>query len=161
MGWWVVRARELGRLVTKEWEPLVRLLDEWRSTLNPFLRDTEFPTFVMPVVIPALADVANGDVVLRFTPGFYGRIESAQFYATTPASTAGRSVTFQPRIADLDVTGGAVYLETTNIDVKGDNVEGSTITGRNVFTDTQEITIVASTSAAFAEGAGVIVLTFG
>jgi hypothetical protein len=156
-----MRPQELGRLVTKDFDALVRLVDSWRAVLNPFLRESAYPRFALPAVVPALASVATGDVVLRFTPGFYGRIESAQFYATTPASTAGRSVTFQPRIADLDVTGGAVYLETTNIDVKGDNVEGSTITGRNVFTDTQEITIVASTSAAFAEGAGVIVLTFG
>lgn len=156
-----MRPQELGRLVTKDFDALVRLVDSWRATLNPFLRDNAYPRFAFPVVIPALASVADGDTVLRFTPGFNGRLAGLQFYVTTAVVTAGDSASFQTRIDDLDTTGGVLYLSSDNCDTKGASVEGSTITGRNTFTSEQEITIVASTSAAFAEGAGVIVLTFG
>lgn len=152
--------RELSRLVTKDFEGLTKLLDEWRGVLNPFLRASSSPVFALSVVIPALSAVADGDVVLRFTPGFEGRLVGIQFYTTSAVTTASRSATLQPRIADLPTTGGSLFLQSADLGTKGASILGAPITSRNVFTKAQEITIVADSPAVFSEGAGVVVLTF-
>ncbi len=106
-----------------------------------------------------LAAVAAGSIIGAFTPGFAGKILSAQFAVTTPSATAGRAATLQPEITGVATTGGAVGLTTANTNAEGDVVAGSAITGANEFGPADTLSVVASGVTAFAEGQGVLLLS--
>ena len=55
-----------------------------------------------------LANLADGDVVTTFTPGFAGTIEKMDFVVTDPATTPDKLATLNLEIGTTDVTGGVV-----------------------------------------------------
>ncbi len=132
---------------------------------GPILRDHGVKGSILSIPV-TLAEIAAGNLVQPFVPGFEGHILAAQFVVTTPATTAAKAATLQPQItpsggAAANTTGGAIGLTTANCGALGDVVAGSAITGANAFGAKDSIGVVASGVTAFAEGAGVLLLTLG
>lgn len=108
-----------------------------------------------------LAKVANGDVVTNYAPGFAGAIKKVSFVVTDPVTTAGKAATINLEINTVDVTGGVLSLTSANCTPLGAVVNGTAITGNNVFTATDTISVEASSVTAFAEGEGVLLIVLG
>jgi hypothetical protein len=105
-----------------------------------------------------LVSIANGDVV-TFTPGFAGKIIKTQFSVTTKTTTGAKASTLNLEIGSTNLTGGVIALTSANTAAAADVVAGSAVTAANVFTATDVITVEASSTTAFAEGEGVLLIT--
>ncbi len=116
---------------------------------------------IVAIPVPALAAIADAGVLARFTPGFAGRIKKVAFQTTTAATTGSKLTTLTTKIATVAMTGGVLALTSANQTPIGANVAGSAITALNTFGATDEVTVVASATTAFVEGAGVILITLG
>jgi hypothetical protein len=108
-----------------------------------------------------LASIADGDVVTTFTPGFHGRIKDIDFVTNVPASTASKASTLNLEIGTTNVTGGTVALTTAACNAIGKIVAGAAITAGAAFTNTDTISVEASSTTAFAEGSGTLVIRIG
>lgn len=116
-------------------------------------------TGVTTITIPVtLANVANGDVLTAYTPGYKFKILSAAFAVTTAATTADKLTTLNIEIGTTNVTGGEIALTSANCTPLGAVVAGAAITAANTGSASATISIEASSTTAFAEGAGVILL---
>jgi hypothetical protein len=112
--------------------------------------------FNLPIT---LANVANGDVLTTWTPGFAGKIVSLNFAVTTAVTTAAKAATLNAEIGTTDLTGGTVALTSANCTPLGVIVAGAAITAANTFTATDTVSIEASSVTAFSEGAGILIIT--
>lgn len=119
------------------------------------------PAYVISIPVPSLAAVADAGVLARLTPGVAGRIIGTEFQVTTAVTTADKLTTLTPKIAGTSVTGGVMALTSATCTPIGAKVLGTTVTALNSFTAAQEITVVASATTAFSEGAGVIFIYVG
>jgi len=108
-----------------------------------------------------LSKVANGDLLTQFTPGFPGRIVKASFAVTDPVTTASKAASINLEIGSTNLTGGVIDLTSANCGTLGTVVDGSEITGNNVFDSDDTISIEASGVTAFAEGEGVLLIVIG
>ena len=106
-----------------------------------------------------LTAIANGDMMTGFTVPFAALIRKASFVVIQPATTAGKAATLSLKIGNNAVTGGVVTLTSTNCGTRGAVVEGTAVTGANQIAPGDTISLTASNVTAFAEGAGVYVLT--
>ncbi len=114
------------------------------------------------VTIPIkLPKVANGDIVTGIVPGFPGRIQKVFFVVTDPVTTADKLATLNLEIGTTNLTGGVISLTSANCTPLGAKVEGTAITGNNVFTATDSISVEASAVTAFAEGEGFLMIVLG
>lgn len=137
--------------------------------MGAFLRDIgvgggEAAGSTVPFVFD-LADIAAGDIVSKFTPGFGGRIKSFQAVVLKAATTAAKAATITPQInpaggADVAVTGGALALTSANMTPGGAVVAAAAITGANTFGAGDSISLKASSVTAFVEGRVLLSLTF-
>ena len=118
----------------------------------------EHSIMAIPIVLAKLAD---GDIVTGFTPGFRGRIKSYRFIVTDPATTAAKLSTLNLEIGTTNLTGGVLALTSANCTPLGAVVAATAITGGNVFGPTDTISLEASATTAFVEGAGVLEILFG
>ena len=109
----------------------------------------------------ALASVADGDVVTTYTPGFNGRVKSIDFVTNVPVTTASKLSTLNAEIGTTDLTGGTVALTSAACTPQGAIVAGAAITAGAGFDMNDTISIEASSTTAFAEGDGTILLTLG
>ncbi len=113
----------------------------------------------VPICVPVLLSKhANSSVAARFTPGYAGKIRKITASVVDPVTTADKAATFTAAVAGAATTGGALALTSANCATVGAKVDGSAITAGNAFTNSQEITVAASSVAAFAEGQVVIYL---
>jgi hypothetical protein len=119
------------------------------------------PKCVVSIPIPAYSAIADAGVLARFTPGFDGRVHSMAVQASTAVTTAAKLSTLTPKIAGTSVTGGVVAMTSAGQNAIGAAQAGTAVTALDEFTSTQEITVVASATTAFVEGAGVIYLALG
>lgn len=111
------------------------------------------------IAIPlTLSNISAADMVTSFVPGFAGRILKVCYVAGVVASTASKAASLNLEIGSTDVTGGVVALTTANCNTKGATVEGSAITANNVFSETDSISVEASSVTAFVEGSGVLLI---
>lgn len=106
-----------------------------------------------------LAQLANGDVVTNFVPGFAGTILNYSFVVTVPATTAAKAATLNLEIGTTNVTGGALALTSANCTPLGKATAATAITAANAFTDSDTISVEAASVTAFIEGAGVLLIT--
>lgn len=106
----------------------------------------------------ALAGVADGDVLTAFTLGHKFKILGVDFAVTTPVTTADKLSTLNLEIGSTDLTGGAVALTSANCTPLGAVVAGSAVTGANTGAAGDTISVEASSTTAFAEGAGVLIV---
>ena len=109
-----------------------------------------FPFFVMTDI------AATGDVVTTFTPGFAGIIEKTYWIQGTVVSTGSRDAILNFEIGTTNVTGGAVTLASASLGTVGVTIAGAEVTAENEFTATDTISVEATVSSAFAEGAGTL-----
>lgn len=107
-----------------------------------------------------LANVANGDVLTNFTPGFAGTITKVDFAVTTAVTTPAKLTTLNMEIGTTNLTGGAVALTSANCTPLGAVVAGSAVTAANFFTATDTISIEASATTAFVEGEGILLVSY-
>jgi len=113
------------------------------------------------MVIPfqiALAGVTDADILTDYTPGFAGQIVKVDFAVSVAVTTGSKLSTLAVHIGAVATTGGVLALTSANCTPKGAVVAGTTITALNVFAATDTISIVASSTTAFIEGAGWIML---
>lgn len=124
---------------------------------------TTWPDFRRaPIVVSIpikLAKVANGDVLTNYTPGFAGKITRVAFAITDPATTASKATTLNLEIGTTNLTGGVIALTSANSTPLGAVIAGTSITGANTFTASSTISVEASSTTAFAEGEGVLLIT--
>lgn len=107
-----------------------------------------------------LAKLADGDIVTAFTPGYAGRIKKVYDVVTDPATTGGKASTLNLEIGATNLTGGVLALTSANQTPLGAVVEATAITGANVFSATDTISLEASATTTFAEGEVEVVIEF-
>ena len=114
-------------------------------------------TISFPVTLANIAGA--GDVVTAFTPGFAGRIVNMQFVVSTAVTTGAKAVSLNAEIGTTNLTGGVVALTSANCTPLGATIAATAITGGAAFSATDTISIEAASVTAFAEGAGVLIVT--
>lgn len=118
--------------------------------------DREYLILSLPIT---LANVADGDVLTTYTPGFAGRIESFAFAVTSAVTTGSKASTLNMEIGTTDLTGGVLALTSANCTPLGKVTAATAITAANTFAASDTISVEASSTTAFAEGAGVLLVT--
>jgi hypothetical protein len=113
----------------------------------------------IPIILSKITGAV--DVVTNYVPGFAGTINKVSFVVTDPATTASKAVTLNLKINTTDLTGGVVSLTSANCTPLGKVIDGTTVTGNNVFGATDSISVKASSVTAFAEGQGVLLIVLG
>jgi predicted RecA/RadA family phage recombinase len=108
-----------------------------------------------------LANLADGDIVTTFTPGFAGTIEKISFVVTDPVTTADKAATLNLEIGTTDVTGGVLSLTSTACGTLGKVTDAIAITGNNAFKDDDTISVEAADVTAFTEGEGALLIVLG
>jgi predicted RecA/RadA family phage recombinase len=106
-----------------------------------------------------LANIADGDLVTTFTPGFAGTILRAQFVVTTAVTTGDKAADLNLEIGTTNVTGGVVALTSATATPVGKTIAGTAITDNATFTASDTISVEAANTVAFQEGAGVLLIT--
>jgi hypothetical protein len=108
-----------------------------------------------------LADIAAGDILVAYVPGFAGKILKTSAVVSKPATTGGKAATITPKITGVAVTGGVLSLTSANMTPIGAVVNGTAITGANSFGAADSITLTASAVTAFVEGEIDILIVVG
>ena len=109
------------------------------------------------VSIPlTLSSIADGDLVTAYTPGFKFKVLAVDFATTTVASTSAKASTLNVEIGTTNLTGGVVSLTTASCDTLGELTAGSSVTAANTGTASDTISVEASSTTAFVQGAGVL-----
>ncbi len=102
--------------------------------------------------------VADGDVVTSFVPGFVGSVVRTFWVVGTPDTTGGKATTLNVEIGTVNLTGGAISLTSALCTPMGKVISGTAVTGGNNFNKDSLISVEASSTTAFAEGDGTLVL---
>jgi hypothetical protein len=105
-----------------------------------------------------LADLANGDVLTNYTPGFAFKVLSVDFQVQKAVTTAAKAATLNLEIGTTNLTGGVVALTSANCTPAGAQVAGTAVTAANTGTATDTLSIEASSVTAFVEGTGVLLI---
>jgi hypothetical protein len=105
-----------------------------------------------------LADIANGDIVTEYVPGYEFKIESVDFRVGKAVTTAAKLATLNMEIGTTNLTGGAVALTSAACTPAGAAVAGTAVTANNTGKATDSFSIEASSVTAFAEGTGWILV---
>lgn len=106
-----------------------------------------------------LAQLANGDVLTAWTPGFSGKIVKVEFAVTVPVTTAAKAATLNLEIGTTNLTGGVVSLTSANCTPLGAVIAGTAVTAANSFGPTDTLSVEAASVTTFVEGAGVLLVT--
>lgn len=122
---------------------------------------TEEPLFSVSCPIPALSAVADAGVLFRFKPLFKCKIVSMSVSTTTAVTTAAKATTLTPKIAGVSVTGGVCAITSANLNAIGAAVYGTAVTAAQTVSASAEVTVVASSTTTFVEGAANITIFFG
>jgi hypothetical protein len=105
-----------------------------------------------------MAEIAAGDLMTNYVPGFNGKIEEVYWVQMKAVTTAAKLASINLEIGTTDLTGGVVALTSALCTPQGVKVAGSAVTANNVFTATDAISIEASAVTAFVEGSGWLIL---
>lgn len=131
------------------------------GTLNTSVSNLAAPTWLtrpglakytvnFTVTLVTLTDAAQW----HWTPGHKGRVTKITWVTGQPATTASKLSTLTPSIDGVNITGGVLALTTAAANTRDKELAGTAITANNAFTSTGKITFTASSTTAFAEGAG-------
>jgi len=101
-----------------------------------------------------LADIANGDLLTNYVPGYRFKILKADFRVLKPVTTGAKLATLNLEIGTTNLTGGAIALTSANCTPAGVAVAGTAITADNVGTATDSFSVEASSVTTFVEGNG-------
>lgn len=105
-----------------------------------------------------LADVANGNIVTGFAPGFRGTIKKLTATVLKAVTTAAKLATINPEIDAVDCTGGVLALTSANMTPIGAHVASSAVTALGTFGPTSVIDLEASAVTTFIEGRALIAI---
>lgn len=130
--------------------------DELRSVVMIQDRRGAANTICIPV---NLASVTAADIVSALAPGYSGRITKVQFLVTEAVTTGSKAATLTPKIGSTALTGGVLSLTSANCTPVGAVVAATAVTALNTFVSSDTLTVTASSVTAFAEGAGVLILS--
>jgi len=108
--------------------------------------------------IPDMVQFADGDIVTAFVPGFAGKILKAFWIQEDPVTTGAKLSTLNLEIGSTNVTGGVISLTSAACTPLGKYIAGTEITADNVFAADDTISVEASSTTAFVEGSGTIIL---
>ena len=103
-----------------------------------------------------LVDVTAADVATDFIPGFAGKVDKVFWVQGSPVTTASDLASLVVDIEAVEVTGGLVALTSATCTPLGVTINGSAVTGTNVFDADEKLSIRAETVTAFAEGDGML-----
>lgn len=106
-----------------------------------------------------LSAIADGDLVTGFPLAFGGTIKSVNFLTTTAASTAAKLSTLNLELGTTNVTGGVVSLTTVSCNTVGKVTAGTAVTANNTFVAGDLLSVEASSTTTFIEGAGTLIIT--
>ena len=112
-------------------------------------------TVSIPIV---LATVADGDIVTTYTPGFKFKIVKVDFLVTTAVTTGAKASTLNLEINTTNLTGGTVALTSAAATPLGKVIAGAAVTANNVGDADDTISVEASSTTPFVEGAGVLLI---
>lgn len=101
-----------------------------------------------------LADIADGDVLTNYTPGYKFKLLSFDFRVFKAVTTGSKASTLNLEIGTTNVTGGSLALTSANCTPAGAAVAGSAITAANTGSASDTISIEAASTTAFVEGSG-------
>jgi len=107
-----------------------------------------------------MALIANGDIITAFTPGFAGTITKVFWVQETPVTTAAKASALNLEIGTTNVTGGVVSLTSAACTPLGAVIAGTAITANNTFGASDTISVEASSTTTFIEGAGTLVIEY-
>lgn len=112
-------------------------------------------TISIPILLTSLADA---DIVTTVTPGFVGWIKKFSYYTGTVCSTPGDGSTLNLEIGTTDLTGGSLVLDSDLLITLGEITSATAITGNNMFDANDTISIEGTSTTAFAEGSGSLLI---
>lgn len=101
-----------------------------------------------------LADIANGDLVTDFVPGFAFELVSFKFVTEDPVTTAAKLSNVHLEIGAVPVTGGVLALTSAAATPRGKVISATAITALNTGSATDAFSLVAADTTAFVEGSG-------
>jgi len=107
-----------------------------------------------------LADISDADVVTNISPWFNGTVERLICIVSTPVTTADDLSTVTVEIDSTAVTGTATSMTSANMATLG-VVKDNAATGQpanKTFTTNNTLSLVASSTTAFAEGSATFIL---
>jgi hypothetical protein len=99
-----------------------------------------------------LPDIADGDLLTEWVPGFAGTITDFLAIVRKAVTTADKATTLNLEIESTNLAGGVLALTSANCTPQGAQVASTAITAGNAFSATQKISIEASSTTTFAEG---------
>lgn len=105
----------------------------------------------------AAAEIANGNIITGFTPGHPFVLEALDAYVTSALTGSSKTVTINPEIDTVDVTGGVAVVASASAAL-GTRVGGTAPTALNTGTAASVIDIEASAVTAFTGGSIAITL---
>lgn len=100
------------------------------------------------------ADIANGDLLTNYVPGYAFKIEKVDWRQQKAVTTAAKLATLNLEIGTTNVTGGVISLTSAACTPAGVAVAGTAVTADNVGSATDSFSIEASSVTAFVEGSG-------
>lgn len=102
--------------------------------------------------------IADGDLVTDYIPGFAGTVEKISMIVTDPVTTAAKLSTLNVDIEATPLTGGSLALTSANMTPLGAVVDASAITAANAFTAAEKLSVIAASTTTFIEGTGLLVI---
>ena len=103
-------------------------------------------------IVDLNAITTSMDILTNYTPGYAGRIVKIDAVCFKKVTTGAKGMTINAEIGTVDVTGGVLALTSSNLAAVGSVVAGSIVTGTNVFTKTDSISLEATSVTQFSEG---------
>lgn len=131
------------------------ITDNSGGTANQATSDAGFQNLFFPITN---TDIADGDLVIEFTPGFAFKIRSFHYVVGTPVTTASKASTINLEIGGTNVTGGVISLTSAGMATLGTVIDGTAITGGDTGSSTDTISIEASSTTSFVEGNGMFII---
>lgn len=113
----------------------------------------------MIVSIPIyLKNITTGDILTTYTPSFAGTITKVSVAVVEPTTDVDADATINLEIDTTDLTGGVVTIDDANMATLGTVVDGTAITGNNVFTASDTISVEGVLTNAFDDGEIVLLM---
>lgn len=107
-----------------------------------------------------MTDIADGDLVTTFTPGFPGVITKTYWVQNYAVTTADKLSTLNLEIGTTNLTGGAVSLTSAACTPVGKVIAGTAVTAGNRFDADDTISVEAASTTAFIEGDGALIVEY-
>lgn len=123
-----------------------------------FAKNAGYARIPITLGLPALSEIANGDVLTDIRPGIAGVIEYWEFVTRKAVTTAAKLATLNLEIDTTNVTGGTIALTSALATPQGKVIPCAAITGANALTRDSKLSIEASGVTAFVEGEGYVIV---